>query len=78
MPGLLAFRSETLGSHYIHHLCAILKSISTPTNFLSILERLNCEMSTDEFECQKQCPEYTSTLRKTLIFKPNNVCAENK
>ncbi|KAM4604607.1 caspase-8 [Polymixia lowei] len=64
-----SFRNTTTGSIYIQEVCRQLeKAASSHENILTVLTRVNREVSKGEYLKRKQMPEPKYTLTKTLIL----------
>nr|ARM65447.1 caspase 8 [Totoaba macdonaldi] len=67
-----SFRNTSTGSIYIQQLCnQLMKSAKSPENddILTVLTRVNREVSKGEYSSHKQMPEPKYTLTKKLVFK---------
>ncbi|XP_077415861.1 caspase-8 isoform X2 [Vanacampus margaritifer] len=72
VPECKSFRNTNTGSIYIQELCKQLKrSAESPRDddILSVLTRVNREVSKEEYLYHKQMPEPKYTLTKTLVLK---------
>lgn len=80
VPGYVSFRSPKYGSWYVNKLCEMLLKHADRYDLLSILTKVNDEVSKGDAKVQdeqglmpgrfKQMPAPISTLRKRLFFKP--------
>jgi len=73
VPGFVSFRDIDEGSWYITNLCKALDKYAMSDDILSILTRVNREVSKEIYESQarkihKQIPAPQYTLRKKVVF----------
>ncbi|XP_029380439.1 caspase-8 [Echeneis naucrates] len=72
VPDYKSFRHTSTGSIYIQELCRqLIRAAESPYNddILSVLTRVNREVSKEEFLTHKQMPEPKYTLTKKLVLK---------
>lgn len=76
VPGYVSFRSRNHGSWYIRKLCENLEKLSERHDLMSILVKVNEEVSHGNAHVEggifKQTPAPMVTLRKKLYFFPRN------